>query len=118
MICVHLGLAEAHRQQQLDLLCQITHSEMPADAPLIVAGDFNDWRRRANDMLWKEAGLREIFVNAYGEPAKTFPAIFPVLALDRIYVRGLSVYHAQVHHGHPWSRISDHAMLTARLALG
>jgi hypothetical protein len=26
------------------------------------------------------------------------------------------VYHAEVHHGHPWSRISDHAMLTARLA--
>jgi endonuclease/exonuclease/phosphatase family metal-dependent hydrolase len=62
VICVHLGLAEAHRQQQLDLLCQITHTEVPADAPLIVAGDFNDWRRRANDILWKEAGLREIFV--------------------------------------------------------
>jgi len=61
---------------------------VPADAPLIVAGDFNDWRRRANDILWTEAGLREIFVNAYGEPAKTFPAIFPVLALDRIYING------------------------------
>src|SRR5688572_10425352 len=75
-ICVHLGLAESHRQQQLDLLCKITQTEMPADAPLIVAGDFNDWRRRAGDKLFKEAGLREIFVTAYGEPAKTFPAIF------------------------------------------
>jgi len=40
-----------------------------------------------------------------------------VFRLDRIYVRGFSVYHAEVHHGHTWSRISDHAMLTARLAL-
>ena len=37
-ICVHLGLAEAHRLQQLDLLCEIVRTEVPADAPLIVAG--------------------------------------------------------------------------------
>ncbi|MEO8655918.1 MAG: endonuclease/exonuclease/phosphatase family protein, partial [Ramlibacter sp.] len=52
-ICVHLGLAEAHRQQQLDLLCEIVRTEVPEAAPLIVAGDFNDWRRRAHDMLWR-----------------------------------------------------------------
>src|SRR3569832_2042001 len=84
-ICVHLGLAEAHRQQQLELLCEIVRDEIPADAPLIVAGDFNDWRRRAHDLLWREAGLKEVFVSTYGEPARTFPARFPILALDRIY---------------------------------
>ena len=31
--------------------------EMPADAPLIVAGDFNDWRKRAHDMLAREVGV-------------------------------------------------------------
>ena len=41
----------AHRQQQLDLLCQIVRTEVPDDAPLIVAGDFNDWRRRAHGLL-------------------------------------------------------------------
>jgi endonuclease/exonuclease/phosphatase family metal-dependent hydrolase len=86
-ICVHLGLAESHRQQQLELLCAMVRTEVPDDAPLVVAGDFNDWRKRAHDVLWKEAGLREIFVTAYGEPAKTFPARFPLLPLDRIYVR-------------------------------
>jgi endonuclease/exonuclease/phosphatase family metal-dependent hydrolase len=116
-ICVHLGLAEAHRQQQLDLLCQITRTEMPADAPLIVAGDFNDWRRRANDVLLREAGLREIFLTTYGETAKTFPAIFPVLSLDRIYVRNCSVHLPVVLPRRPWSHLSDHAPLVAEICL-
>jgi endonuclease/exonuclease/phosphatase family metal-dependent hydrolase len=116
-ICVHLGLAESHRQQQLDLLCRITHTEVPADAPLIVAGDFNDWRRRANDILWNNAGLREIFVTAYGEPAKTFPAVFPVLSLDRIYVRNCSVHLPVVLPRKPWSHLSDHAPLVAEIHL-
>jgi endonuclease/exonuclease/phosphatase family metal-dependent hydrolase len=116
-ICVHLGLAESHRQHQLELLAKITHNEVPADAPLIVAGDFNDWRRRANDFLWNEAGLREIFVTAYGEPAKTFPAIFPVLSLDRIYVRNCSVHLPVVLPRKPWSHLSDHAPLVAEIHL-
>jgi endonuclease/exonuclease/phosphatase family metal-dependent hydrolase len=116
-ICVHLGLAEAHRQQQLDLLCEITRTEVPQDAPLIVAGDFNDWRRKANDVLLREAGLREIFVTAYGEPAKTFPAIFPLLSLDRIYVRNCSVHLPVVLPRRPWSHLSDHAPLVAEIHL-
>ena len=117
VICVHLGLAESHRQQQLALLCEITHTEVPADAPLIVAGDFNDWRRRANDILWNDANLREVFVHAYGEPAKTFPSMFPLLSLDRIYVRNCSVHLPVVLPRRPWSRLSDHAPLAAEITL-
>ena len=116
-ICVHLGLAEAHRLQQLELLCEIVRTEVPKDAPLIVAGDFNDWRRRAHDLLWDGAGLKEVFVTAYGEPAKTFPARFPVLALDRIYVRNASVHLPVVLPRRPWSHLSDHAPLAAEIHL-
>ncbi|MES3001727.1 MAG: endonuclease/exonuclease/phosphatase family protein [Pseudomonadota bacterium] len=116
-ICVHLGLAESHRQQQLQLLCEIIKTEIPDDAPLIVAGDFNDWRRRAHDLLWREAGLKEVFVTAYGEPAKTFPARFPILALDRIYVRNASVHLPVVLPRTPWSHLSDHAPLVAEIHL-
>lgn len=116
-ICVHLGLAEAHRQQQLELLCEIVRTEVPDKAPLIVAGDFNDWRRRAHDMLWREAGLREVFVTAYGESAKTFPARFPLLSLDRIYVRNASVHLPVVLPRRPWSHLSDHAPLAAEIHL-
>ena len=40
-----------------------------------------------------------------------------MLSLDRIYVRGFNVLGADVHHGHPWTRLSDHAALTARLEM-
>jgi endonuclease/exonuclease/phosphatase family metal-dependent hydrolase len=117
VICVHLGLAESHRHQQLDLLCQIVRGEVPDDAPLIVAGDFNDWRRRAHEVLEREVGLKEIFVSAYGESAKTFPARFPLLSLDRIYVRNASVHLPVVLPRRPWSHLSDHAPLAAEIHL-
>jgi endonuclease/exonuclease/phosphatase family metal-dependent hydrolase len=117
VICVHLGLAESHRQQQLDLLCCMVRCEVPDNAPLIVAGDFNDWRRRAHDLLAREVGLREVFVTAYGESAKTFPALFPLLSLDRIYVRNCSVHLPVVLPRRPWSHLSDHAPLVAEIHL-
>jgi endonuclease/exonuclease/phosphatase family metal-dependent hydrolase len=115
VICVHLGLAESHRQQQLDLLCAMVRTEVPEGAPLIVAGDFNDWRKKAHDVLWAEAGLREVFVTAYGEAAKTFPSVFPILSLDRIYVRNASVHLPVVLPRKPWSHLSDHAPLVAEI---
>jgi len=117
VICVHLGLLEGHRQQQLDLLCEMVRGEVPPHSPLIVAGDFNDWRRRADPILWQGAQLREVFVNAYGVPAKTFPARLPLLALDRIYVRNASAHLPVVLPRKPWSHLSDHAPLAAEVHL-
>jgi endonuclease/exonuclease/phosphatase family metal-dependent hydrolase len=114
---VHLALNERGRVQQLRAIVDRGVEVVPDDHPLIVAGDFNDWRNRAGRRLAAELGLTEVFRDDRGRPARSFPAGFPMLRLDRIYVRGFSVYHAEVHHGHPWSRISDHAMLTARLAV-
>ncbi len=54
----------------------------------------------------------------HGRPARSFPAAFPLLRLDRIYVRGVAVREVKLHSGPPWSRVSDHAALTARLTLG
>ncbi len=116
-ICVHLGLAESHRVQQLDLLCEMVRSEVPDNAPLVVAGDFNDWRRRATGVLEREIGLREVFVHAYGEPAKTFPSRFPLLCLDRIYVRNASVHLPVALPRKPWSHLSDHTPLVAEIHL-
>ena len=49
-VCVHLGLREAQRRRQLALLCRLVEG-FPAQAPLIVAGDFNDWRCQAGALL-------------------------------------------------------------------
>jgi len=115
-ICVHLGLAESHRRAQLKLLCRMIDG-LPPDAPLMVAGDFNDWRLRAHEILERCASLREVFVEALGRAARTFPARWPLLSLDRIYLRNLRICHAEVLHRRPWSHLSDHAALAAEIRL-
>jgi endonuclease/exonuclease/phosphatase family metal-dependent hydrolase len=114
-ICVHLGLFERERCHQLDLLCRLIERDVPADAPLVVAGDFNDWRKRADVRLSRCAGLRDVFVAATGKVARTFPARWPLLPLDRIYVRNAQASQTRVLAARPWSHLSDHAPLAAEL---
>lgn len=116
-ICVHLGLLESHRRQQIALLCDMARRDVPADAPLIVAGDFNDWRVLAHDQLAQSAGLHEVFVQAHGRAARTFPARLPVLKLDRIYVRNAVGHAPVVLPRFPWAKLSDHAPLAAEIEL-
>jgi len=115
-ICVHLGLREAHRRKQIGLLCQTVHEHVPADAPLIVAGDFNDWRARGHALL-RGCGLVEAFEHLHGRLARSFPSRWPRLPLDRIYLRNARVEQARVLSGRPWSHLSDHVPLLARIAL-
>ena len=114
-ICVHLSLTEAHRTLQMDKLCKLIHSDVPPQAPVVVAGDFNDWRHRAHDQLAVGADLHEVFVQAYGFPAKTFPARRPLLRLDRIYVRNAIGHKPVVLPHKPWSHLSDHSPLAAEI---
>lgn len=112
-VCVHLGLTARGRRQQLTALRARIERMVPPDAPLIVAGDFNDWRMHAASLLARPLHLHEVFEITRGGPARSFPCALPMLQLDRIYVRGFRVRRASVHHGQPWSRISDHAALSA-----
>ena len=116
-ICVHLGLREQQREQQLGLLCRQIATEVPPRAPLLVAGDFNDWRLRGHRLLEDNCGLREVFVVENGAAAKTFPARFPLLSLDRIYVRNAQSHQAVVLPNRPWSHLSDHAPLAAEISI-
>jgi endonuclease/exonuclease/phosphatase family metal-dependent hydrolase len=116
-VCVHLGLMAGSRRRQMEALAERMEQLAPDGAPLIIAGDFNDWRDRAELLLVKRLGLVEAFRSGTGRLAKSFPSRAPVLSLDRIYVRGFDVHAVQVHAGLPWSRISDHAALTAELEL-
>ena len=116
-VCVHLSLTETHRTQQMDKLCNLIAANIPAQAPLVVAGDFNDWRHRAKAQLADGAGLHEVFVQAHGQPARTFPARKPLLRLDRIYVRNAIGHKPVVLPHKPWSHLSDHAPLAAEIEL-
>ena len=117
-VCVHLSLFARSRRRQMDALVTYLQSVADHDAPLIIAGDFNDWRNEADKLLAQRLGLIEVFGGPAGEdgaPGRSFPAKRPVLRLDRVYVRGFSVKQAKVHSGKPWSKISDHAALSAQL---
>lgn len=116
-ICTHLGLLGRHRRQQIELLCDLIQSAVPAGAPLIIAGDFNDWRLRAHTFLQSCGGLKEAFVEANGRAARSFPARLPLLSLDRIYYRNARVSRPAVYASRPWSQLSDHAALSAEVEL-
>jgi endonuclease/exonuclease/phosphatase family metal-dependent hydrolase len=115
VVCIHFGLTERHRSKQIDLLFALLQ-QIPPSAPLVVAGDFNDWRMRAHAAL-TAAGLCEVFVHAYGRAAKTFPARLPVLRLDRIYVRNADTHKPILLPRKPWSHLSDHVPLVAEIQL-
>lgn len=115
-VCVHLGLQARHRAHQLERLCRMLGEEVPDDAPLVVAGDFNDWRGRGHRAAL-DCGLVEAHQHVHGRLARTFPARWPLLPLDRIYVRNLRVRDARVLSSRPWSHLSDHAVLYAELDL-
>jgi endonuclease/exonuclease/phosphatase family metal-dependent hydrolase len=90
---------------------------VPHDQPLIIAGDFNDWRNHASEHLARRLDMVEVFDTLSGKPARSFPVAMPMLRLDRIYIRGLKAVRADVHYGAGWSKISDHAALRCELAL-
>jgi endonuclease/exonuclease/phosphatase family metal-dependent hydrolase len=114
VVCVHLGLRESHRRHQVQRLARLLHDEVPPAAPLVVAGDFNDWRSRADAQLGP-AGLVEVFRQHDGAHARSFPARWPLLRLDRIYVRQVAVARPLRLPRRPWAALSDHAPLAAEI---
>ncbi|WP_153115805.1 endonuclease/exonuclease/phosphatase family protein [Rhodocyclus tenuis] len=113
-VCVHLSLFAHSRRRQMSALADYLESAIDADAPLIIAGDFNDWRNDGERMLARRLGLGEVF-SSRGRPARSFPARLPLLRLDRIYVRGFSVEQAGLQFVETGLRVSDHAALSAHL---
>lgn len=107
-VCTHLGLLRRSRLKQFGKLREYIQAKVPAGEPLIVAGDFNEWRGKKNELetrlLMKDAGLE-----FYGRKLRTFPAVLPMLSLDRIYLRGFKVTEARIMNKGACGRLSDHA---------
>jgi endonuclease/exonuclease/phosphatase family metal-dependent hydrolase len=132
---VHLGLFESGRGRQTQALIDAVNASAPNGEPVIIAGDFNDWRNTLSAKLRDKLGVVEVFDelgkgSALGGlvrslvgrepkivPARTFPAALPWFRLDRIYVRGFKVDTAEVLHGSLWAKLSDHAPIVATLKL-
>lgn len=116
-VCVHLSLHERGRRKQLDAIAARLDEIAARGMPIIIAGDFNDWRQRASAILEGRLGMTEVSTMQHGRAARTFPSVLPLLKLDRIYVRGFEVASARVHRGAPWSLLSDHLALSAELRM-
>ena len=117
VICIHLGLFKMERMQQVEQLIQVVQQTVPIDAPLIIAGDFNDWQMAVTDHLQQQLKLNEALHEMHGDYAKSFPAWRATLALDRIYYRGLTLIDCACLNAKPWRSLSDHLPLWARFAI-
>lgn len=106
VIGVHLGLNAGMRRRQLAVL----HDHVRAAGhPVVIGGDFNEWRRGSDHV---EA------LGAVIEPGLTFHARVPVAPLDKfILCGGLRPRGAFVHQSELSARASDHLPVVVDLAL-
>lgn len=117
IICIHLGLIGFERRRQIEVLCKHIDKNVPDDAPLIVAGDFNDWTGQAEKRFFQHLELKEAYRTLHNRYARTWPAWLPVLTMDRIYYRGLQAVHCERPPHSLWNKLSDHTPLIATFEL-
>lgn len=110
VVTTHLGLTLRTRHAQMDRLVSVL-AEV-ANRALVVMGDFNAWipRRDVARRLGRRFGA--------GSGGRTFPAVRPLLPLDRIWAVPPGVIHSWHVHQSMQSRIaSDHLPVCADLRL-
>jgi len=122
VIVVHLGLIASSRQRQMAQLSDYIARNIPAQAPVIVAGDFNS---PIAPVRWAQAAFED---HAHLQPSQprilhalrghaTFPSAMPMVQLDHVFVRLGRVVSSEVPRGGPWARMSDHLPLVAEVEL-
>lgn len=58
---VHLGLFAGSRVKQIEAMALRIRRLVPDDAPILIAGDFNDWRNELSPLFVKQLGVHEVF---------------------------------------------------------
>jgi endonuclease/exonuclease/phosphatase family metal-dependent hydrolase len=122
---VHFGLFAGSRGRQVTALVDWVQQVIPPHEPLIIAGDFNDWRLALGNRLM--ASLDVIDVTRAGRrlPIRTYPSFMPLMHMDRIFQRGFDIESVGTAHQlsaesrttRGWSRLSDHVPVIADLSL-
>ncbi len=106
VIATHLGLSIRERRQQTRTLLEMIGQA----TPFVVLGDFNDW-------FWPNS-VRSVLARVLPGRShhRTFPSWYPMLRLDRVYVRPLDALIRT------WTdpearNVSDHLPVIAELRL-
>jgi endonuclease/exonuclease/phosphatase family metal-dependent hydrolase len=111
-VAVHLGLRRRERIAQAMRLAELLHRPSPAADLLVVAGDFNSWRRRARESVILERAVGPALA------PRTFPSRRPLLRLDRVLINpraALADWRVVDHAGA--RAASDHLPICVDLAL-
>lgn len=112
VLVVHLGLIRASRVRQIEQILRFVAREVPHRAPLVIAGDFNEWSG------WMKSAFLEVGVHGWaGTRQPTFPSRLPLVQLDHVFYRGLEPLGLTVPRGPVWSQMSDHLPLIAEFAM-
>ena len=110
VVVTHLGLLPGERRTQVRRLVDLL-GEGRSDV-VILCGDINEWFAVGRPLRWLHARLGRTAGVA------TFPAAFPVFALDRIWVHPRTALAALTAHATPAARqASDHLPLLADIRL-
>jgi endonuclease/exonuclease/phosphatase family metal-dependent hydrolase len=113
VVAAHLGLLRHSRLLQVEAL--LAHAGESTDRPVVLMGDMNEWRRRRRSALDRFAPT----FGPLGQGVPSFPAYFPVLALDRVLARPHQILEHIEAHGSPLARLaSDHLPVKALIRLG
>ncbi|HUQ26709.1 MAG TPA: endonuclease/exonuclease/phosphatase family protein [Burkholderiales bacterium] len=110
VIVTHLGLWPAERRFQVKKLLELLR-HAPACERVIVLGDINEWLPLGRPLRW----LNGLFGHSIVE--RSFPSRWPLLALDRAWVRPRHSLLALKAHRTPLAAIaSDHLPVKALVA--
>lgn len=115
---VHLDLFHRGRKKQYQhIKNKFLELNLPSGTPLILGGDFNDWNKKASFVLEDELKMTEIFKNLNSDYARTFPAHWPLLSLDRIYIKNCKGVDARICAGGNSAHFSDHLPLLCEVEI-
>lgn len=112
VVVLHLGLIAGSRVRQVDQMLRFIEREIPRTAPVVVAGDFNDWGGKLRPVMHSH-GFRDF----ESDRASTYPSRLPLAQLDFVYARGLKPVGLEIPRGRIWWRMSDHLPLIAEFKL-
>jgi endonuclease/exonuclease/phosphatase family metal-dependent hydrolase len=112
VLLTHLGLGIGERRKQVRRLLEIV-AATPRVERVVLLGDINEWLPRGGPLRWLHA--------EFGRPPapRSFPARFPLLALDRIWVRPRDALQSvTVHRSEEARRASDHLPVKGVVMVG
>lgn len=111
VIVTHLGLWPAERRYQVKKILEMIRAT-PMYERVVVLGDINEWLPLGRPLRWMNA----LFGRCPAE--RSFPSRWPLVALDRVWVRPRHALLALKAHRSPLAAVaSDHLPVKAIIAL-